>query len=207
MMIVRANGPPHDSTQASLLDQVRDPADRAAWERFESTYRPMILGYCRAIGLQSTDAEDVCQDVMLSLASALRSFRYDRSRGRFRHYLARTVRAAIGRHLRERAATRTVQGQDLIDSLLAQSGDGVDAEFERQWIIQHCRRAMQTLQQVMSARDVEIFRQLLAGSDAAEVARRFELSSAAVRKIKQRLRERLRDIVTQQLMEEDPQRG
>ena len=71
----------YESTHPSLLTRVRDPADRVAWREFEARYGPLIVGYCRSLGLQLTDAEDVCQEVMLSLSHALPGFRYDQETG------------------------------------------------------------------------------------------------------------------------------
>src|SRR5262245_43365444 len=89
----------HDTTRPSLLSRVRDTGNRSAWRDFDDRYGALIVHYCRACGLQHSDAEDVRQVVMLNLARSLPNFRYSRERGRFRSYLGRVVRNAVSQHL------------------------------------------------------------------------------------------------------------
>ncbi len=88
----------HDVTQPSLLSRVRDGSDQAAWREFEAKYRELLMRYCRARGLQQSDADDVCQLVMMNLAQSLRNFEYSPEKGRFRSYLGRVVRNSISRY-------------------------------------------------------------------------------------------------------------
>ena len=112
------------------LERVKNRSDDEAWREFEARYGDLIIGYCRSRGLQLTDAEDIRQTIMLSLATALVGFEYDPKRGRFRYYLGRAVRNAMnGREigcshddlgqarglLRELAALR--EGDDAIHGL------------------------------------------------------------------------------------------
>jgi len=103
-----------ESTHPSLLARVRDPADRAAWRQFEARYGPLILGFCRSVGLQLADAEDVRQEVMLSLSRAMPAFTYSRQAGRFRSYLGAAVRHAVIRHAERHK--RTLGGLDTLVS-------------------------------------------------------------------------------------------
>ena len=58
-------------TRESLLIRVRDPEDREAWERFVEIYQPIVFRLARRRGLQSADAEDLCQRVLLSISTAI----------------------------------------------------------------------------------------------------------------------------------------
>jgi len=52
-------------TSLTLLERVqRFPADREAWDEFVRRYHPMIHAWCKKWGLQSSDADDVAQDVV-----------------------------------------------------------------------------------------------------------------------------------------------
>lgn len=44
-------------TRDSLLLQIRNPGDAAAWERFVTAYRPAVFRLAVRRGLQETDAE------------------------------------------------------------------------------------------------------------------------------------------------------
>ncbi|MHC5114909.1 MAG: RNA polymerase sigma factor [Planctomycetota bacterium] len=193
----------HDSTHPSLLSRVRDPANRAAWREFESRYGPLVLGYCRSLGLQLADAEDVRQDVMMSLSSALGAFRYDRSRGRFRSYLGRAVRNAVVRHGKRHERTARALDTGVLD-MLARADDEQDVRWDEQWLRHHCRLALDSLRESQDPRHVEVFEALLNGLGIAAIAETTGMTNEAVRKIKQRMRDRLRDIVARQLHDEDP---
>lgn len=68
----------HSITSTTLLGRLRcAPADEAAWREFVDRYGPKIYGWCRKWQLQPADAEDVTQNVLVRLASRLRTFVYD----------------------------------------------------------------------------------------------------------------------------------
>src|SRR5271156_739538 len=74
-------------TSLTLLERVQKfPADREAWDEFVRHYHPMIHAWCVKRGLQVSDADDVAQDVLVKLLTAMRKFRYDPSRS-FRGWL------------------------------------------------------------------------------------------------------------------------
>ena len=73
-----------NTTSESLLFRLRiQPADEDAWGRFLAIYAPLIQSWCRKRELDEADVQDVCQDVLTKLVTALRTFSYDPSR-RFR---------------------------------------------------------------------------------------------------------------------------
>lgn len=82
-------------TRASLLIRVRDPADQAAWTEFVEIYRPVVLRLARQKGMQSADAEDVAQQVLVSVAKAVEERPHDPQRARFRTWLRRVAHNAI----------------------------------------------------------------------------------------------------------------
>jgi RNA polymerase sigma-70 factor, ECF subfamily len=82
------------STSATLLCRLRDPTDEEAWCQFVRVYGPRVYVWAKS-RLQSADAEDVTQVVLMKLASALRTFQYDKQKGSFRAYLKTATRRAI----------------------------------------------------------------------------------------------------------------
>ena len=66
---------PEPTTEPSLLFRLRDQQDAAAWTRFVDLYGPLIHRYARRRGLQDADAADLTQDVLCSVARAMRGFR------------------------------------------------------------------------------------------------------------------------------------
>ncbi|MEM8733305.1 MAG: sigma-70 family RNA polymerase sigma factor [Planctomycetota bacterium] len=89
-------------TTPSLLIRIRDHDDAKAWESFTSVYSPLIYNYCRMRGLQSEDAADVSQEVLVRIARAIRKFEYDSGAGLFRDWVARILNNEIVRFLSSR---------------------------------------------------------------------------------------------------------
>lgn len=89
-------------TSDSLLLCVRDADDRASWDRFIAIYRPLVYRIGRRAGLQDSDAEDLAQRVMISVADAIPDWEKDPHKGGFRGWLNRVARNALISMLRSR---------------------------------------------------------------------------------------------------------
>ena len=74
-------------TRPSLLIRVRDPADHAAWREFVEIYRPVILRLAEHKGLQAADAEDIAQEVLVTVAKSVEQWEHDPKRAKFRTWL------------------------------------------------------------------------------------------------------------------------
>lgn len=196
----------HDTTRRSLLIRVRDPQDQGAWYEFDECYRELILRYCRAKGLQPADAEDVRQMVMISLSSAMRNFEYQPAKGRFRGYLGRIVSNAVARHHARRSAELALD-VDALESAgaaaEAAAQDEDDPVWEREWVDHHYRRAMDALRRVVEPQSIAVFEKLLSGAGVDDVAREMSIAAANVYKIRQRMRDRLQELIAEQIREED----
>lgn len=190
------------TTRATLLHRLRDLDDHDAWIQFDRLYGELILRYCRRRGLALTDAEDVRQIVLVSLARALPGFTYDRARGRFRGYLGRTVRNAIFRY--NTRPNRTLEQLVPWEEALDPPAPGEhDEAWEREWALHHLRAAMAALRDRHDPASLEIFDALLKGETPAEIAEARGITAAAVYKVKQRLRDRLREQIDRQIAEEE----
>lgn len=189
------------STHPSLLARLRDTADRAAWRAFDARYGSLVIGYCRSRGLSLVDAEDVRQIVMLNLSRAMAAFEYRPERGRFRHYFRRVVRHAICRHIERHTGRETALSQSVLDA--RPGDDGHDAHWEEQWVRHHCRLALRELRASFEPPGIEVLNRLLEGQSPAQIAAELSMTPEAVRKAKQRARDRLRSIVQRQIREED----
>ena len=64
-------------TRPSLLVRLRDASDAPAWAQFVQVYAPLIHGFGRRQGLQDADAADLTQEVLQTVAAAIRGLDYD----------------------------------------------------------------------------------------------------------------------------------
>jgi RNA polymerase sigma factor (sigma-70 family) len=83
------------TTRQTLLLRLAGGDDRQAWEQFVEIYAPLVFQFARRRGLQESDAADVVQEVLISVADAFRRRKYDRSRGTFRAWLLTVARNEV----------------------------------------------------------------------------------------------------------------
>jgi RNA polymerase sigma-70 factor (ECF subfamily) len=195
---------PAETTRRSLIGRLRALDDQEAWREFDASYRELILRYALRRGLQAADAEDVRQEVMLSLARSLPGFEYRPEVGRFRDFLGTIVRHAAWARLNKLTRVREAgaPGQELEE--LAPAGD---ESWNDEWIQHHYRTAMAHVRTHFEAESLAIFDELLQGTVAAQIAARRGTTSEAVYKTKQRVRDALKERIEMQLREEDERDG
>src|SRR5437870_1065787 len=117
---VAANSDPAGSTSPSLLEGLwrREPG---AWERLATLYGPLVYGWCRGKGLQVRDAEDVVQEVFLTVAARVGEFRHDQENATFRGWLWTITRHKLGDWLRRQKNQETAIGGTDAQQLMLQT--------------------------------------------------------------------------------------
>jgi RNA polymerase sigma-70 factor, ECF subfamily len=186
--------PPEHPTLSSMLLNDAQRMDPAAWSRLVDTFGPIVYRWCRASGVNPTDAADVVQEVFVSVARGIVGFRREKEQGSFRSWLATITRSRVRDYFRRQAAREaaaggtdalrrleehaesldsTISSDDIMSPLVRHVLDAVKAEFEPStW-------------QAFWLTAVE-------GKPAAEVAEATGLSVASVYQAKSRVLKRLR---------------
>ena len=185
-------------TRDSLLLRVTDPQNQIAWEQFARIYRPVIYSVARLRGLQDADAQDVAQQVLISVARALPQWERQSENTRFRHWLCRIAHnAAINmlvRQPRDRAIGGTVTTLDLYEH---RSNDvTLDSQIDREYRRQTFRKAAEI---VRSRADESTWLPfsltMIDGLSTIEAASQLNCSEAVVYAARSRIMRRLRDVV------------
>ena len=181
------------STRSSVLAAIRDPANQSAWERFYDQYAPYLHALALRRGLRHADAEDVVQTVLVEVAAKIRSFSYDRAKGRFHAWLAAAARYRIDDLLRQNARrdAREVLVPGLSDHTPFPSPsapDAFSAVAEEEWTALVRRRALDRLRQTVSPRQFELFHASVVEEWPTEkVMRVYSVSRAALYQTRHRL--------------------
>lgn len=192
-------------TSPTLIERLRDPADAAAWRRFQTTYSDLVVRYCRAKGLQLADAEDAWQLTLVKLTQAIPGFKYDRAKGRFRDYLFVVVRSVIATGSKRARSWAGQRAEVLVsdDDAVAGSASCADEAWEREWRDFHFRRAWSVIASDFEPQSLAAFECLLGGQAIRSVADQFAMSEQGLHKVKQRVRDRLTEQIRVQVIEED----
>ncbi len=175
--------PSGSRTSTTLLGRLRnEPADEAAWKEFVLRYGPRIMSWCRKWKLQEADAQDVTQDVLLRVATRLKSFTYDPTRS-FRAWLKTLTNHALSDFVaeRKRAGPRAGNGQavQLLEQLEAR--DDLVQHLEEEFDQELLEEAMARVQLRVSRQNWQAF-QLTAveGLSGTEAAGRLGMKVATV---------------------------
>ncbi len=83
------------STHTGFLARMTDGSDFETWRRVDRTYRPIILGFARRLGLSHEDAADIAQETLLCFYRDYQRGRWDRSRGRLSSWLLTIARCRV----------------------------------------------------------------------------------------------------------------
>ena len=124
-------------TRATLIHRLKNWQDQSSWQDFFDTYWKLIYGVATKSGLKRTEAQDVVQETMISVAKHMPEFKYDRKMGSFKAWLLNMTRWRIIDQLRKRGLSR---GQHIFrddvsaaDYLEAQLSNQPYSDLETLW--------------------------------------------------------------------------
>lgn len=162
-------------TSSQLLRLARNPADQQAWQRVVESYAPLVRRWLLDSKIEQADADDLMQEILLTLWRELPNFRYRRQQGKFRSWLRRITENRLLSFFRSRNRRRQ---HELGAAVLRQSfGLGTrssDGQLEFvDWLRSVCRGLPHKTRQAFWLTEVE-------GQMPAEVARHLGMTTNAV---------------------------
>jgi RNA polymerase sigma factor (sigma-70 family) len=193
-------------TRASLLIQLRENTNTAAWQEFVKLYGPIIYGFARKRGLQDADAADLMQDVMRSVSSAISRLEYDQKQGTFRGWLFTITRNKIFNFLSARRIRPQASGDTSTNQMLnahPEENDGAET-----WELEYQRRlaamAMEQIRGEFEEKTWRAFEMTAAqGISASDVSKELGLSTGAIYVAKSRVLARLKKAVDALRLQEE----
>ena len=184
-------------TSTALLEGLFDPGNVSVWREFDDRYRPIITGFARRLGLSAEDAADVAQDTLAGFVQQYRAGKYGRDRGRLRTWLIGMVKTHIAQMKRTRARRRERRGASALAELedSAPLEDAWDQERKmtllRQALVE-LKAQSRTSEKTLRAFELYVIKH----RPAQDVAEDLGMTPRDVYMAKNRVAERLRDIVT-----------
>ncbi len=185
-----------ETTDAALLDAVKDPENHDGWRHFVERYHPLIYGCCRGSGMGPDEAEDMTCEVLEKLQRALPQFDYAAGRkpGRFRAWLRRVTKNAVYDAMRRPkplglAGVGGTSNLEQVYQVPARSShpdrlsEGIEEvldpqKLERVMLLREAKRRV--LRRVRNPKRWDAFWGILEGRSSRQVADRLGMSVAAV---------------------------
>jgi len=184
-------------TTSTILEELRDYSNAAAWDDFVNRFRDPIVRFTSSLGFDATDSQDIAQDALLAFAEKLRSGRYDRARGRLHSWLFGIVyRQALKQREKNRRRDRLLAGAGAV---LAEGElpdektlDGLwDTEWER-FVVLECFRQVRREFREESVRAFELV--VRDDRSAQEAAEELGIPIKSVYNAKHRVLKRMREL-------------
>jgi len=183
-------------TRRSLVARLKRWDDRESWQEFFERYWKLIYGVAIRSGLNDSEAQDVVQETVASVARQMPNFRYDPAVGSFKSWLLLITRRRILDHLRKRyrrirvieprlgETPRTARMERVPDPASAVP----DQIWEEEWQRQVLAKAIAELKRQVDAKQFQVFDcYVLKEWPVKDVATTFGVTANQVYLIKHRL--------------------
>ena len=190
----------NETTRSSVLKAVADTENETAWARFFDLYAGFVFSIARSKGLKEEDADDIVQAVFTDLARMMPTFKYDRSKGKFRSYLTGLVHWRVKDKLRIALRDKEFMA-DYIEE--AANLPSADRDFaEREWQAAALEEALRRIKSEVRPEHYAAFvASAVEGQDTETVMRLYNLSRDNLYQIRKRLTSKLQEMVSVVLAE------
>ncbi|MBP7933573.1 MAG: sigma-70 family RNA polymerase sigma factor [Phycisphaerae bacterium] len=188
------------TTSTVLLSQLKDARNDRAWSDFVQRYWRLLNAFGLKLGLGREDAADAAQEALVAFVEAYRQGRYERDRGRLRHWLFGIARNKVLHMLRSRAAQHVVSPEGGKSDLLFNVPDdqSISEVWELQWRQAVLRACLDQVKSEMSPETIRAFELMVSGEVSSGVAAaQLGMTVNAVMKAKRRVLVRMREVYRQ----------
>ena len=128
------------ATRRSLVDRLANWDDQRRWQEFFDTYWKLIYSAARKSGLTDSEAQEVVQETIITVAKKIDKLRYDPAVGSFKGWLLQITRWRIVDQFRKRRPGDAKQPRAAGDRPTAtiervpdSNAVDLDALWEKEW--------------------------------------------------------------------------
>lgn len=163
-----------NETSISLLDRARAGSESESWSNLAAIYSPLLRGWLRRFEVQASDADDLVQEVLLTVSRELPAFQHSGRVGAFRKWLRQILVNRVRAHWREQNRGAIATGRSSVLAELHALEDDV-SPLSRIWEVEHDQHVLARLLDLVRPRfqpqTWEAFRrQVIDGEPADSVA-------------------------------------
>jgi len=185
------------ATRRSLVDRLGDWNDGKRWQQFFDSYWKLIHCAARKAGLTESEAQEVVQETLITVAKKIDRLKYDPALGSFKGWLLNITRWRIADQFRKRKnageqLSKTRRGESnetaTIERIADPAGFDLDAAWDEEWHRNLLRAATERVKKKVSAKQYQIFDcYVLKEWPVQKVAKELRVSVAQVYLAKHRL--------------------
>lgn len=195
------------TTRMSLLSRVRR-GDEVSWTEFYDTYKRLLYTVGRIeYKLDTGEIEELIQEVMLTFFGASKTFKYDKSKGKFRSYLKKIFYYKVQKLRAKKYKTSqrivSVESDEFgIDNLPEPTDSNLDKIWDEEWQKHVMHQALHEVKDTIDPKTFQVFYHVaIEGQSPQEVADVFETNANNVYAIKKRVTEKLTEYAQQYMAE------
>jgi RNA polymerase sigma-70 factor (ECF subfamily) len=152
-------------TRSTLLSRLRNWDDRQSWQDFFDLYWRLIYDVAIKAGLNDSDAQDVVQETVISVARSMPGFKYDPAICSFKSWLMQVARSRLINQMRKRDRDRARRGLDgpeyprtaLWERIPDPAGPELEGLWNAEWDKTILSAALQRIKDRVPARQYQIF--------------------------------------------------
>ena len=172
-------------TRKTLLLRAVDSNDNSTWSEFVDYYGRFIYHIILKMGVNSSNADDLAQQILLQLWRKLET--YDSTKGRFRPWLSTVIRNAANKHLSQEA-TRVRRRNEQAQTLIHETPSELDKMIENEWENHLTQQALTGVRKVFSGKAIDVFLMSLEGISQQDIALKLDIALASVKVLKARVK-------------------
>lgn len=186
-------------TRETLVTRLKDWEDQEGWREFFDTYSELIYKTALKAGLTPTEASEVVQETVITVAKKIATFKPGAEHGSFKGWLLNTTRWRIADQFRKRAQhpqqrPHRPSGEEItsrtstIDCIADPAGPELEMVWNEEWDEYRLETALGRLRKNASGKAFQIFQLLIRRQlPAEEVAKMLGVSRTLVYVTKHRL--------------------
>lgn len=189
-------------TRSSMIFDLKEfSQDR--WNNFVLVYTPLLKFWIRKKNVPQSAEDDVLQDALQKIYNSIGNFERDSAKGKFRGWLRTIVERRAADYFRSLPQDQGAP-QELLDGIVNRDQkDAEEIDGEQQALEEVKARALELVRESTAEKTWQMFwKSTVEEIPPSEIAKQFDVTTAAVRVAKQRVLKRLRDMMVDEFNED-----
>lgn len=190
----------YNPTRVTLLAKLKKTENHEAWLEFESIYRGFIISLILRMGINSDDAEDICQAVLTKIWQKIDDFEYNQNKGKFHNWLAAMTRNTVKDFFRTKknfiTGRDSVEYQEQYVAIEQQVLPDIENLAREEWVLHITNLAWDNIKDEIYETKRDVFKMVSQEIPTKEISKKLKISEASVRVYKAEVFEKMRAEIT-----------